>query len=114
MEHGCNYSGHPLVANAGPANFEILEWESLTENARDTGVYLQQQFYDAFDNHPQVGEVHGMGVWWTQLEFVADKTKKQRFDAGWKVCPKVRRCVLSKNWLSVLCRTATSSVLLRL
>ena len=113
MEHGWTYSGHTLGTAAGLVNLDILERESLTENARDTGVYLQKQFYEAFDNHPQVGEVHGMGLGGV-LEFVADKTKKQRFDAGWKVCPKVRRCVLSKNWLSVLCRTATSSVLLRL
>ena len=33
MGHGCNYSGHPLGANAGLANLEILEVESLTENA---------------------------------------------------------------------------------
>ncbi len=33
MGHGCNYSGHPLRENAGPANLEILEVESLTENA---------------------------------------------------------------------------------
>ena len=35
MGHGCNYSGHPLGANAGLANLEILEWENLTENVRD-------------------------------------------------------------------------------
>ena len=38
MGHGCNYSGHPLVANTGLANLEILEWENLTENVRDRRV----------------------------------------------------------------------------
>ena len=33
MGHDCNYSGHPLGENAGPANLEILEVERLTENA---------------------------------------------------------------------------------
>ena len=33
MGHSCNYSGHPLGAIAGLANLEILEVESLTENA---------------------------------------------------------------------------------
>ena len=33
MGLGCNYSGHPLGANAGLANLEILEVESMTENA---------------------------------------------------------------------------------
>ena len=28
MGHGCNYSGHPIGANAGLANLEILEWKT--------------------------------------------------------------------------------------
>ena len=38
MGHGCNYSGHPIGANAGLANLEILELENLTENVRDLRV----------------------------------------------------------------------------
>ena len=38
MGHGCNYSGHPLGANAGLANLEILESKNLTENIRDRRV----------------------------------------------------------------------------
>ena len=56
MGHGWTYSGHTLGTAAGLANLEILERESLTENARDSGVYLQQQFYEAFDNYTQVCE----------------------------------------------------------
>jgi L-2,4-diaminobutyrate transaminase len=42
MGHRWTYSGHPLGANAGLANLDIMEWESLTENARDVGANLQQ------------------------------------------------------------------------
>ena len=35
MGHGCNYSRHPIGANTGLANLEILEWENMTENVRD-------------------------------------------------------------------------------
>ena len=38
MGHGCNYSGYLLVANAGLANLEILEWGNLTENVRNRRV----------------------------------------------------------------------------
>ena len=38
IEHCYNYSGHPLGANAGLANLEILEWENLIENVRDRRV----------------------------------------------------------------------------
>ena len=70
MGHGWTYSGHPLGAATGLANLDILEWESLTENARDAGVNLQQQFHQAFDNNPLVGEVRGVGLIGS-LEFVA-------------------------------------------
>ena len=96
MGHVWTYSGHTLGPAAGLANPDILERESLTENTRDTGVYLQQQFYEAFDNHPQVGELHGMGLV-NALEFVTDKTKKQRFDAGWKAYPKVSEVCLEQK-----------------
>ena len=52
MGHGWTYSEHTLGTAAGLANLDILEWESLTENACDTGIYLPQQFYEAFDNNP--------------------------------------------------------------
>jgi len=44
MGHGCNYSGHPLGENAGPANLEILEVESLTENAATSARISSSNF----------------------------------------------------------------------
>ena len=44
MGHGCNYSRHPLGANAGLANLEILEVESLTENAATPALISSSNF----------------------------------------------------------------------
>ena len=99
MGHGWTYSGHPLGAAAALANLDILEREKLTENARDTGSYLQEQFKNAFENHPLVGEVRGVGLM-AALEFVADKSKKLRFDANWKVGAKVSAACLEQNLIA--------------
>ena len=99
MGHGWTYSGHPLGAAAGLANLDILEQEKLTENARDTGSYLQVQFKTSFEDHPLVGEVRGVGLL-LALEFVADKSKKLRFDASWKVGSKVSAACLQQNLIA--------------
>ncbi|MEC9297493.1 MAG: aminotransferase [SAR324 cluster bacterium] len=99
MGHGWTYSGHPLAAAAALANLDILEREKLTENARDTGSYLQEQFNKSFENHPLVGEVRGVGLL-AALEFVADKSKKLRFDSNWKVGAKVSAACLEQNLIA--------------
>ena len=99
MGHGWTYSGHPLAAAAALANLDILEREKLTENARDTGSYLHEQFKKSFENHPLVGEVRGVGLL-AALEFVADKSKKQSFDSNWKVGAKVSAACLEQNLIA--------------
>lgn len=99
MGHGWTYSGHPLGAAAGLANLDILERENLTENARDTGAYLQQQFHKTFDDHLLVGEVRGVSLM-AALEFVADKKQQLRFDAAWKVGPKISAACLEQKLIA--------------
>ena len=50
MGHGWTYSGHPLGAAAALSNLDILEREKLTENARETGSYLQESLKNTFEN----------------------------------------------------------------
>lgn len=82
--HGYTYSGHALGAAAGLANLDIIERDRLIENACDTGAYIQEQLHEAFDNHPLIGEVRGVGLL-AALECVADKQRKLRFDPTLKV-----------------------------
>lgn len=76
--HGWTYSGHATAAAAGCANLDILEKENLVENAAVVGTYFLNQLHEAFDDHPIVGEVRGIGLL-AALEFVADKDAKEKF-----------------------------------
>jgi L-2,4-diaminobutyrate transaminase len=84
FSHGYTYSGHPLGCAAAMACLDIVERENLTENAARIGQYLIDQLRTALDDHPLVGEVRGVGML-AAIEFVADRTRKRRFDPALKV-----------------------------
>lgn len=86
--HGWTYSGHPLGAAAGLANLEIIEREGLTQNAAETGAYLQQQLQSTFGNHPLVGDVRGVGLL-AALEFSPNKATRAQFAPALKVGPRI-------------------------
>jgi L-2,4-diaminobutyrate transaminase len=90
FSHGYTYSGHPIGAAAANAVLDIVEREDLAGNARDTGAYLQSRLKATFAQLPIVGEVRGVGML-AAIEFVADREKKTRFDAGLKVSARVAK-----------------------
>lgn len=97
--HGWTYSAHALCAAAGLANLEIIERENLIENSRITGEYFQSAMHDAFDDHPLVGEVRGVGLLGA-LEFMSDKDAKKRFDASARVGPRVAAACLGQGLIA--------------
>ena len=94
--HGWTYSAHPVCAAAANANLDIVDSEDLTANARDTGAYLQQALHEAFDDHPMVGEVRGVGLL-AALEFASDKKSRTPFDPGLTVGARVSAACLAEG-----------------
>ncbi|HVE10958.1 MAG TPA: aspartate aminotransferase family protein [Paraburkholderia sp.] len=99
MGHGWTYSGHPLCAAAALANLDILERENLTQQAADSGAYLLEQMHQAFDAHPLVGEVRGVGLL-AALEFMADRDERRPFEAALKVGPRVSAAALQRGLIA--------------
>ncbi|SFH18790.1 aminotransferase [Modicisalibacter xianhensis] len=97
--HGWTYSGHPLGAAAALANLAIIEREGLTQNAAETGAYLQQQMQATFAEHPLVGDVRGVGLL-ASLEFSADKRRREHFDPALKVGPRISAAALEENLIA--------------
>jgi L-2,4-diaminobutyrate transaminase len=79
--HGFTYSGHPLGAAIGLANLDIIEREGLVENAHRMGALLVEQLRERLADHPNVGEVRGVGLM-VAVEFVADKAARTFFVPG--------------------------------
>ena len=61
-EHGSTFGGNPLAASAALAVLDVLERESVVENARDVGEYLQQQLRQLGTDFGCVAEVRGLGL----------------------------------------------------
>ena len=70
---GLTYSGHPLACASAVASIHIFEEEGIVEHARMLGDdVLRPGLEKLAANHPSVGEVRGLGVFWA-IELVRDR-----------------------------------------
>jgi adenosylmethionine-8-amino-7-oxononanoate aminotransferase len=70
--HGLTFGGHPASCAAALANIAILDREGLCERARTMGDYLLRELRAAVGEHPNVGDIRGMGLFMA-LELVHDR-----------------------------------------
>ncbi|MBC8078045.1 MAG: aminotransferase class III-fold pyridoxal phosphate-dependent enzyme [Chloroflexales bacterium] len=74
--HGITFGGHPASCAAALANIAIIEREGLHERARTMGDYMMRELRAAVGDHPNVGEVRGMGMFMA-LELVKDRATRE-------------------------------------
>lgn len=78
---GLTYSGHPLACASAVASIAIMQEEGIVEHARDLGERVIGPALRALaDDHPSVGEVRGLGVFWA-VELVTDRTTREPLSA---------------------------------
>ncbi len=88
FNHGGTFSHHVVGAAAGLAALNyLLEHDLVAEVARK-GFLLERKLRAALGDHPQVGDIRGMGLMWG-LEFVADRESKAPFPPGAKISQKI-------------------------
>ncbi len=74
---GLTYSGHPLACASAAASIEIFEEEGIVERARHIGEEVARPALEALaSNHPSVGEVRGLGLFWA-IELVRDRRTRE-------------------------------------
>ncbi len=74
---GLTYSGHPLACASAVASINIFRDEGIVEHARALGAdIIGPELEKLAANHPSVGEVRGLGVFWA-LELVRDRTTRE-------------------------------------
>jgi taurine--2-oxoglutarate transaminase len=74
--HGQSYSGHALACAAALASLRALEEQNLVERSRKMGEYLGGQLIEISRKHPSVGDVRGIGLFWT-MELVKNRETKE-------------------------------------
>jgi taurine--2-oxoglutarate transaminase len=74
---GLTYSGHPLACASAVASINIMREERIIEHARDLGTeVIEPALTKLAENHPSIGEVRGLGVFWA-IELVRDRETRE-------------------------------------
>ncbi|MEI8239645.1 MAG: aspartate aminotransferase family protein [Actinomycetota bacterium] len=74
---GLTYSGHPLACASAVASINIFKEEGIIEHARSLGADVIAPGLEKLKaNHPSVGDVRGLGVFWA-IELVKNRTTRE-------------------------------------
>ena len=74
---GLTYSGHPLACAAAVASINIFKDEGVIEHAHMLGTDVIAPGLEKLKaNHPSVGDVRGLGVFWA-IELVKDRATRE-------------------------------------
>ena len=74
---GLTYSGHPLAMASIVASIDAMAEEGIVENAASVGEDVLGPGLRALaEQHPMIGEVRGLGVFWA-LDLVADRGTRE-------------------------------------
>jgi len=74
--HGQSYSGHALACAAALAGIKVLQDEGIVDHAREMGDYLGRGLNALTEKHRMIGNVRGLGLFWT-IELVKDRDTKE-------------------------------------
>lgn len=78
FQHGHTYVGHPTACAAALAVLTKLTDGGLVERCAAKGDLLQAALQNAFDQHPNVGDIRGRGLF-RGIELVEDRGTKKPF-----------------------------------
>lgn len=70
------FAGNPVSCAAGLAVLEVIEHESLIENARVVGEHLRKGLESVAERHEAIGDVRGAGLF-VGVELVRDRVSKK-------------------------------------
>ena len=74
---GLTYSGHPLACASAVASINIFKEEGIIEHARMLGTDVIGPALEKLQaNHPSIGEVRGLGVFWA-IELVRNRETRE-------------------------------------
>lgn len=62
MEYFNTFGGNPVSCAIGMAVLDVIETESLQQNARRVGEYLKTELDKLADHHNSIGDVRGLGL----------------------------------------------------
>lgn len=94
--HGHTYIGHATACAAGLAVLEIIQQDDLLERTLAMGHRFRQALTEAFQNHPNVGDVRGRGLF-AGIELVADRETRAGFASGAALADELRDAAMRRG-----------------
>lgn len=77
MSHIFTVQGNATCAKAAIATIEVIEEESLIENSRILGKYIEERFYLMKERYELIGDIRGKGLS-IGIDLVKDRTSKEK------------------------------------
>ena len=97
--HAYTYSAHPVGCAVALAMLDIVEGEDFVGQAAAKGKRLLDGLRQALGDHPNVGDVRGLGLM-CGIEYVQDRATKAPFDAADAVGPRIHAAGVERGLFS--------------
>ncbi len=94
--HSHTYSGNPLACAAALEVLNILEEDSIIENAAKKAKYFNELIKSQLESHKNVGEIRSVGLI-NAIELVEDKNFKKEFDSKLRIGYQIYKVALKKG-----------------
>ncbi|MCP5382829.1 MAG: aspartate aminotransferase family protein [Kordiimonadaceae bacterium] len=97
--NGHTYMSHAIACAGALAVLKVIEEDQLLGAVRNQGEKLGSMLRAEFENHPNIGDIRGRGLFWG-LEIVKDKKTKEPFPAELNLAGKIKTDILENGMLS--------------
>lgn len=95
--HGQTYEGMPVQASAALEVLSIIQEKNLVGHVAKSGIYFKERLINMVGDHPNVGDIRGIG-YFLGIEIVEDKLTKKPFNPQLKVAAMLQKLALSSPY----------------
>lgn len=97
--HAYTYSAHPVGCAIANAMLDVIDKEDFPGQAATKGKRLLDGLKDALGDHPNVGDIRGLGLM-CGIEYVKDRSTKEVFDGAEGIGPKIHAETMERGMFS--------------
>lgn len=98
LKHGFTYMGHSVACAAALEVLRVVKEENLLSNVRERGKQLFNELTETVGDHPNVGNIRGIGLF-VGVELVCDKVTKKPFPASKQLNQKLKKIAFANGLL---------------
>jgi adenosylmethionine-8-amino-7-oxononanoate aminotransferase len=105
FSHGFTWSHHPVGAAVAATVIDVIDRDGLVGAARRAGELVRGALRAGLAEHPNVGEIRGLGLL-NAVEFVADRDTKAPFDRSEQVIERIVDAAFDRRLTVYPCSSA--------